>query len=162
MKHAAVLVASPVTNQLQSKVPRCRLRERQPDDSFGNAGVHVKSVSCVQSCRYKQEEQSNQLQLALSSSIAPRQCGKIAATCATGFRVVELENRRPGRETGHHTAAVPHGYVGLHTQNTTYTTLSGSSVKILRREVCKCVVIRTVLSVSCRLSVPPEACVCSG
>lgn len=38
------------------------------------------------------------------------------ATCAAGLRVIELEDRSPGREAGDHTAAVPQGYISLERQ----------------------------------------------
>lgn len=47
-------VTLPVANELQGKVPRCWLRERQSDYSFRNAGIHVNTVSSEQSCRYTQ------------------------------------------------------------------------------------------------------------
>lgn len=39
----------------------------------------------------------------------------VCATCATGLRVVEFKDWSPGRQTGHHIAAVPQGYICLQT-----------------------------------------------
>lgn len=42
----------------------------------------------------------------------------LCATCATGLRVVETEDWSPLSETGHHAAAIPQGYISLHTHKT--------------------------------------------
>lgn len=77
--------------------------------------------------------------------------------------MVELEDWSPGRETGHHTAAVPQGYISLqahaHTAQKHSTTLSLSNLKFLIRILYICVVIWGTHSVECELKVE---CTTSG
>lgn len=49
---SGALLALPVAQELQSEVPRCGRRERQPDDGFRDAGVHLEAKPFKQSCTH--------------------------------------------------------------------------------------------------------------
>lgn len=73
--------------------------------------------------------------------------------------MVELEHRSPGSEAGHHVTAVPQRDVSLRTHKHEHFKAHFTDLRTRR---CDAERLLTVLSVSCRLRVPPVACACSG